>query len=71
MKSFIDKFERSRLLTILMALALALGTTTLVTGCDNQGPAEEAGESIDEAMEDAGDSIEDAADDVEDEFEDN
>ena len=51
---------------LLMTVAvLSLGLAT--TGCeDNDGPMEELGESIDEAVDDAGDAIEDAADEMED-----
>jgi hypothetical protein len=37
-----------------------------LSACQEQGPAERAGESVDEAIEDAGDSIEDAGDAIED-----
>jgi hypothetical protein len=40
---------------------MAFGTLTFTTGC-NEGPAEDAGEAIDDAAEDAGDAIEDATD---------
>lgn len=50
------------LIAALMAASFAL------TGCDNDGPMEEAGEEIDEAAENVEDSVEDAADDVEDEI---
>ncbi|MGM0564314.1 MAG: hypothetical protein ACQES2_08285 [Pseudomonadota bacterium] len=33
-----------------------------LTGCDQDGPVEEAGEAVDETVEEAGDSIEDATD---------
>ncbi|MFO7954090.1 hypothetical protein [Thioalkalivibrio sp.] len=56
---------KARLTIPMLALMMALGSATLA-GCDNQGPAEEAGEDIDEAMEDAGDSVEDAGDEMED-----
>lgn len=46
---------------VLMAL-LAGG----LAACDNQGPAEEAGESIDNSMESAGESIESAGESIED-----
>ncbi|WP_018874001.1 hypothetical protein [Thioalkalivibrio sp. ALJ16] len=58
---------KSRLTTFLLALMLALGGAALA-GCDNQGPAEEAGENIDEAMEDAGDAMDDASDEMEETF---
>ena len=48
-----------------------------LTGCENEGPFERAGEDTDEVLDDAednmddvGDDIEDAADDVEDEIDD-
>lgn len=56
-------------LMIPMMVALAF----LATGCEQDGPAERAGEAVDEAAEniqdagrDIGDEIEDAADEVED-----
>ena len=49
-----------RKFTMLLAL---LFSGFLVAACD-QGPAEEAGETIDDAVEDVGDSVEDAADEV-------
>ncbi|MGQ9424611.1 hypothetical protein ACXYTJ_01535 [Gilvimarinus sp. F26214L] len=41
--------------------------TLFLFGCD-QGPAEQAGEDIDEAVEDTGESLEDAGDEAEDTF---
>ena len=32
----------------------------ILNGCEQDGPAEQAGEAIDEAVEDAGDAVEDA-----------
>ncbi|WP_017940500.1 MULTISPECIES: hypothetical protein [unclassified Thioalkalivibrio] len=58
---------KSRLTILVLALMMALGSATLA-GCDNQGPAEEAGENIDDAMDEAGDAMEDAGDEVEDTF---
>lgn len=50
----------------LIALMMALGLT--VAGCaEEQGPAEEAGEQIDQTMEEAGDKIEEAGDKMEEE----
>lgn len=47
----------------LIALMMALGLT--LAGCsDNDGPAEEAGEQIDQTMEEAGDEIEEATDEM-------
>ncbi|UEX77895.1 hypothetical protein [Sediminicurvatus halobius] len=42
----------------LLASALLLA----LSGCDDQGPLEEAGEDADDAVEDAGDAVEDATD---------
>ncbi len=47
----------TRSLYLLMLIA-CLG----LTACDNDGPMEEAGESIDEAAEEVGDEIDDATD---------
>lgn len=49
---------------ILLALPLVfvLGGTAL-SGCDDQGPAEEAGENVDETADEAGDAAEDTFDD--------
>ncbi len=48
-------------------LLLAIASSFLMLGCDrNEGPAEDMGESVDEAMDDAGDAMEDAGDEVED-----
>jgi hypothetical protein len=52
------KYLNIFLITLLASLSLV--------GCDNDGPMEEAGESVDQAADDAGDATEDAADDVED-----
>jgi hypothetical protein len=49
-------------------LAIALLMALLAGGliaCDNQGPAEEAGESIDESTESVGESIEELGEDIE------
>ncbi|WP_136068904.1 hypothetical protein [Modicisalibacter radicis] len=56
-----------RKLGLAMMLALMLGG---VAACDDQGPAEEAGENIDEAAENAGDSVEEMGEDVQDAAED-
>lgn len=47
---------------------VALGILMMAGGlaaCDNQGPAEEAGESVDESMDNAGENIEQMGDDIE------
>lgn len=56
---------RRKTLLLLSIAVLSCGLVT--TGCDdNDRPAEELGESIDDAVDEAGDAIEDAADEVED-----
>lgn len=47
--------------TVAAALFVSALTITL-SACDQQGPMEEAGESIDDTVEDTGDAIEDATD---------
>lgn len=47
--------------TIAVSL-LASALMITLSACDNQGPAEEAGEEIDNSIDDAGDAIEDATD---------
>ncbi len=54
---------------LLRLAALAAMTTPLIalSACDsNSGPAEEAGEAIDDAADDIGDAIDDTADDIDD-----
>lgn len=48
-----------------IALLMALMAGGLIA-CDNQGPAEEAGENIDESLEDAGEGMEELGEDMED-----
>jgi hypothetical protein len=56
-----------QIMNALFVLLLAIGGTTALTGCEDKGPAEKAGEKIDEAVEETGDAVEDAADEIEDE----
>lgn len=54
-----------------IALAMVFSVSSVfVTGCDQDGPMESAGEEIDEAVEETGENLEDAGDEVEDEVED-
>ena len=46
---------------IFLSLAIAVMSIGVV-GCEKQGPAEEFGENVDEAVNDAGRAIEDATD---------
>ncbi|WP_447894446.1 hypothetical protein [Vreelandella sp. GE22] len=50
-------------LTLALLMGLMLGG---LAACDDQGPAEEAGESIDDSMESAGESIEEMGESIED-----
>lgn len=61
--------RRSLFGTITIAVLFAFSSIALV-GCEQDGPAERAGEEIDEAVDEAEDNIEDAAEEVEDEVED-
>ncbi|MFP4139009.1 MAG: hypothetical protein ACOCXY_00815 [Planctomycetota bacterium] len=54
-----------RLRVGLLALLLAAGsvsTLSFVTGCEDDGPAEEAGENIDDTAEETGDELEEETD---------
>ncbi|THK40793.1 hypothetical protein E8Q33_12130 [Methylophaga sp. SB9B] len=49
-----------RFLCKILLMTFAISSVGFITACDDKGPAEEAGEAIDETVEDAGDAIEDA-----------
>ncbi len=49
-------------LALTFALLGILAFSGALIGCEDQGPAEEAGENIDDAMDDAGDAIDDMLD---------
>lgn len=51
--------------TLLFAAVMAIG----LAGCEDEGPMEQTGESIDEAGEETGEAAEDATDEAEDAFE--
>jgi len=55
----------NKLFNVLCAMFLALSVGVLA-GCEQEGPAEEAGEEIDEAVEEAGDKMEEAGEEMED-----
>lgn len=58
-----------RLIRVLVCSGLLLAPWLALAGCDGcerEGPAERAGEKVDDAVEDAGDAAEDAGDKVED-----
>ena len=48
----------------IFAIAVVVCFSMLFTGCDDKGPAEKAGEKIDNAVEKAGDKMEDVGDAV-------
>lgn len=50
--------------TLMMSLLAAMMTLGLAA-CEEEGPAEQAGEEVDEAMEEAGDSVEEMGDTIE------
>lgn len=54
-----------RLRSLALAFFMVIGGGAFLTACD-KGPAEEAGENIDEAADEAGDAMDDAADKAED-----
>ena len=54
--------EIAKKLAIALFMALMAGG---LVACDDQGPAEEAGENIDESTEDAGESMEELGEDME------
>lgn len=51
-----------RMLSRALLLTFIIGSLGMVSACEQQGPAEEAGEQIDESIEEAGDEIEEATD---------
>ncbi len=54
----------------IFALLAALMFGFVLVGCEEEGPMERAGESVDEAVEEAGDNIEEAGEEVADEIDD-
>jgi len=46
--------------------ALAVASALTVSACETDGPAERAGEKVDNAVDDAGDAVKDAGDKVKD-----
>ena len=56
----------SKLMGMLLAVSGLAVLPVGMTGCEEEGPAERAGERLDEAGDDIEDAAEDAADDIED-----
>lgn len=54
-----------RMLSKALLLAFSLTGFGLLAACEQEGPAEQAGEQIDETMEETADVIEEKADDFE------
>jgi hypothetical protein len=46
----------------ILASSLVFGFTLGLVGCEKEGPAEQAGETVDQAVEKAGDKVEDVTD---------
>lgn len=60
-----ETLSAKSLRSLLLTFCLVFAGGGLLAGCD-QGPAEEAGESIDDAVDDTGDAMDDAGDEIED-----
>ncbi len=52
--------------TKLLLPLLCFSATLFITGCEQQGPAERAGEKVDESVEKAGDKVEQAGENIKD-----
>jgi len=61
-----ENLSAKTLRSLLLMFCLVFAGGGLLAGCQDQGPAEEAGEAIDDTMEDAGDAMDEAGDDIED-----
>lgn len=61
-----ETLSAKSLRSLFLVFCLLFAGGGLLAGCDNQGPAEETGEAIDDAVDDAGDAMEDAGDEIED-----
>lgn len=55
---------------VAMALMLAFGSAAVLSGCEEDGPMEEAGENIDQTMERAGEKMEETGERMEEKAED-
>lgn len=53
-------------MNMIRLIALTLFLSFTLAACEQQGPMEKAGESIDEAAEDVGNAVEDACEDLKD-----
>jgi hypothetical protein len=50
---------------LVLVTGFVIGVAAL-SGCENEGPLERAGENVDDAVDDAGDAVEDAGEEIED-----
>ncbi|MDT8310456.1 MAG: hypothetical protein RQ732_03320 [Methylophaga sp.] len=53
-----------RMLSRALLLAFVIGSLGMVSACEDQGPAEKAGEQIDESIEESADELEEAGDEL-------
>lgn len=61
-----DRFDGKRFTSLLLAALLGIATTLSLSACDTEdGPAENAGEQIDEAADEAQDAVEEAGEEAE------
>lgn len=51
-----------RSLSLAVAVLGVAGLVAVGPGCENEGPAEEAGEAVDDAADDVGDAVDDTID---------
>jgi hypothetical protein len=58
-----------RISTMMFPIAVSIAVMLGAVGCEQEGPAERAGEKVDHAVERAGDKIEQAGDKAEDKIE--
>jgi hypothetical protein len=49
--------EHTRLLAVVLAIGLAAGGSTILVGCEEEGPAERAGEKVDRAVDEVEDKL--------------
>ncbi|MAK43086.1 MAG: hypothetical protein CMN80_02885 [Spongiibacter sp.] len=71
MKKFTSFFDHVFLGRGILMVAITLGGTAALTACDrNEGPVEEAAESVDESFESARDSYQEGVEEVKDEYDD-
>jgi hypothetical protein len=61
---------RSRIAGLAARAALVVVLALAGGACREEGPAERAGEAVDEALDDAGDAVDDAVDDVQEKLDD-